>query len=119
MDVKTIFVFGSNTEGLHGAGAARYAFEKFGAIDGVPFGIQGNAFAIVTKDLKLGRRSIPLSEIEIGIKKFNEFATSSKRMAFIVSPIGTGLAGYTIEEIKPLFKKFTWPNFVYFHSAFL
>ena len=27
-----IFVFGSNLQGMHGGGAARMAFEKFGAI---------------------------------------------------------------------------------------
>ena len=31
-DANTIFVFGSNTEGRHGAGAAKVAREQFGAI---------------------------------------------------------------------------------------
>ena len=36
-----IFVFGSNLEGMHGGGAARIAYEKFGAIWGQGVGLQG------------------------------------------------------------------------------
>ena len=46
-----IFVFGSNTQGRHGKGAALTARLKFGAIYGQPEGIQGKSFAIITKDL--------------------------------------------------------------------
>lgn len=50
---NTIFVFGSNPEGRHGAGAAKVAVEKFGAIYGIGEGWQGNAYAIPTKDLRV------------------------------------------------------------------
>lgn len=45
-----VFVFGSNLAGIHGAGAAKLAYEKFGAIKGQGFGLQGQSFAIPTKD---------------------------------------------------------------------
>ena len=48
---NTIFVFGSNPEGIHGAGAAATAKAKFGAIQGQGEGMQGNAYALPTKDL--------------------------------------------------------------------
>jgi hypothetical protein len=48
---NTIFVFGSNPEGRHGAGAAKIAKEQFGAIYGQGEGIQGNSYAIPTKDI--------------------------------------------------------------------
>lgn len=48
-DANTIFVFGSNPEGRHGAGAAKIAREQFGAIYGQGEGLQGNAYAIPTK----------------------------------------------------------------------
>ena len=53
-----IFVFGSNTEGRHGAGAALYARQHHGAIYGQARGLQGNSYAIVTKDLSLDRKSV-------------------------------------------------------------
>ena len=36
-----VFVFGSNLAGIHGAGAAKLAYEKFGANRGQGFGLQG------------------------------------------------------------------------------
>lgn len=51
-----VFVFGSNPEGRHGAGAAKVARERFGAVYGQGEGLQGNAYAIPTKDLGVARR---------------------------------------------------------------
>ena len=50
-DEDTVFVFGSNPKGIHGAGAAATAKAKFGAIQGQGEGMQGNAYALPTKDL--------------------------------------------------------------------
>lgn len=50
LKANEIFVFGSNEEGYHGAGAAKQAL-KFGAIMGKGFGFGGNTFAIPTKRL--------------------------------------------------------------------
>ena len=46
-DENTIFVFGSNPEGRHGAGSAKVAKEKFGAVYGIGEGLQGNSFHII------------------------------------------------------------------------
>ena len=43
-----IFVFGSNLAGMHGGGAARLAYQKFGAIWGQGVGLQGQSYAIPT-----------------------------------------------------------------------
>ena len=51
LKVNEYFVFGSNTQGRHGKGAALTAKRKFGAIYGQAVGSQGQSFAIVTKDL--------------------------------------------------------------------
>ena len=48
-----VFVFGSNPEGRHGAGAAKVAREQFGAVYGQGEGLQGNAYALPTKDLRV------------------------------------------------------------------
>ena len=64
---NTIFVFGSNSEGKHGAGAARVALLKFGAKYGIGEGLVGNSYAIPTKDLRVlennGLRSISEKDI--------------------------------------------------------
>lgn len=52
-ETNTIFVFGSNPEGRHGAGAAKVARTQFGAIYGQGEGLQGNAYALPTKDLRV------------------------------------------------------------------
>lgn len=101
---QVVFVFGSNTEGRHGAGAAYHAYTKYGAIYGKASGRQGNAYAIITKDLRLGRRSIPLPHIEAQVRAFLAYASSEPSITFLVSPIGCGLAGYTPSEIGPMFK---------------
>lgn len=52
-DKDTIFVFGSNPEGRHGAGAAKIAREQFGAQYGVGEGLTGSSYALPTKDLRV------------------------------------------------------------------
>lgn len=102
--MANIFVFGSNTEGRHGRGAAGTARRNYGAIYGQAEGRQGNSYAIITKDLAKGLRSIPLTAIAIQVAKFKDYAAKNIEDTFIVSPIGCGLAGYTPEEIAPMFK---------------
>lgn len=98
-----IFVFGSNTEGKHGAGAAKVALNLYGAIYGQAKGIQGNSYAIITKDLTKGNKSISLTTIEEQIDELIEFAINNEDKTFHVTKIGCGLGGFTIEEISQLF----------------
>lgn len=111
-----IFVFGSNTEGRHGKGAALYALQNFGAIYGNPRGIQGRSYAIITKNLnpklgKFGKRSVSLPFISGQILRLKWFATQCPFLTFFVSKIGTGNAGYTDKEIKSLFDNWApWPE---------
>ncbi len=69
-----IFVFGSNREGRHGAGAAKYAVEHHGAVIGQPHGLQGASYAIVTKELRGGKAPVTLDEIELNVGRFIRFA---------------------------------------------
>jgi len=98
-----IFVFGSNTSGFHGAGAASYAVENYGAIYGQAAGLQGNSYAIITKDLEKGMRSVPLSYINEQVKELFSFARRNPDKGIFVTAIGTGLGGFTIAEIAPMF----------------
>lgn len=105
---NTIFVFGSNPEGRHGAGAAKIAREKFGAIYGQGEGLQGHAYALPTKDLRVkennGYRSISKEQIIENIKKLYKCATEHPNLDFKVAyrnVSSPSLNGYTgIEMIK-------------------
>jgi len=99
-----VFVFGSNTEGRHGAGAAKTAVDKFGAKYGKAKGLQGQSYAIVTKDLPKGNRSVSLDSIYQQVIDLNDRAKVRDELKFYVTKFGTDLAGFTVEEIKQIWK---------------
>lgn len=103
MEKRKIFVFGSNKAGRHGKGAAKFALEHHGAIYGIGWAMQGDSYAIPTKDEKL--RTLSLKEIEKYVKGFIRFAKSphGRTLEFNVTAIGCGLAGYSPENIAPMF----------------
>lgn len=92
-----IFVFGSNLGGMHGGGAARAAYNRFGAIWGQGVGLQGSSYAIPT--MHGGPEAI-----KPYVDEFIEFATQHPDMKFLVTPIGCGIAGFVPSDIAPLFK---------------
>lgn len=102
MQRPQIFVFGSNKAGRHGKGAALYALRYHGAIYGQGVGMQGNSFAIPTKDAEL--RVLRLKEIQFYVALFLKYASLHPEMDFNVTKIGCGLAGYQEHEIAPMFK---------------
>lgn len=90
-----IFVFGSNQEGLHAGGAARIAVERFGAIWGRGEGLQGDSYAIPTME--------GADALEQAVGRFLDFAASHPALIFLVTKVGTGIAGHTIAEVAPHF----------------
>lgn len=96
-----IFTFASNCAGKHGAGSALHAKRFYGAKYGIGFGRQGTSYAIPTKDKNLN--VLPLSQIEIYVKDFLKYAKENPDLSFNVVKIGCGLAGYTPEQIAPMF----------------
>ena len=92
-----IFVFGSNLAGAHGGGAARLAFNRFGAIWGQGVGLQGQSYAIPT--MQGG-----VETIKPYVDEFVEFARQHPEYKFLVTRIGCGIAAFTPDEIAPLFK---------------
>lgn len=96
-----IFVFGSNLKGVHGAGAAAQAMRDFGAIWGQSVGLQGSSYAIPTKDFRI--ETLRLEDIKPYVDDFINFAISRQDLYFFVTRIGCGLAGYTDEQIGPMF----------------
>lgn len=93
-----IFVFGSNLQGMHGGGAARLAYDKFGAIWGQGVGLQGQSYGIPTMHGGV-------DAIKPYIDEFIEFAKSHPELTFLVTRIGCGIAGFRDEEIAPLFNE--------------
>ena len=96
-----IFVFGSNTSGRHGKGAALEAL-RFGAIKGKGIGLMGQSYAIPTKDAKL--QPLTLELIESYVEDFVIFTHRHPQLRFYVTPVGCGLAGYNAGQIAPMFQ---------------
>ena len=91
-----IFVFGSNLSGFHGGGAARLAYERFGAVWGLGVGLQGRSYAIPT--MQGG-----VETIKPYVDQFRDFALEHPEYKFLVTRIGCGIAGFTPKQIAPLF----------------
>jgi len=97
-----IFVFGSNLAGIHGAGAALFARENHGATYGQGIGLQGDSYALPTKDHNI--RTLPLDTIKGYVDSFLKFARDNPTLQFKVTRIGCGLAGYVDSEMAPMFQ---------------
>ena len=92
-----IFVFGSNLDGLHVGGAAYHAYKNFGAVWGRGVGLQGRSYAIPTMQG-------PVSTIKPYVDGFLSFAGEHPELEFLVTRIGCGIAGFSDDEIAPLFR---------------
>ena len=83
---------------MHGGGAAWIAYRKFGAIMGQGVGLQGQSYGIPT--MQGG-----VDTIRPYVDEFIAFAKEHPELTFLVTRIGCGIAGFTDDEIAPLFKK--------------
>ena len=91
-DKDTIFVFGSNPEGRHGKGAAYVAKTKFGAKQGQGEGLQGNSYALPTKDLR-GQT------YEVSTAGDKRFSALNAKFAKGTEILGVDVGGRTIEDV--------------------
>ena len=92
-----IFVFGSNIRGMHGGGAARAAWQKFDAEWGVGEGLTGKCYALPTMEGGL-------DYIQGKVNNFIACAKSHPELKFYVTKVACGIAGFSVQEIGPLFK---------------
>lgn len=106
-----VFVFGSNLAGMHGGGAARVARLYFGAIMGVGVGPQGQCYAIPT--MQGG-----VETIRPYVDQFVDYAKIQPQKIFLVTPIGCGIAGFTPEQIAPLFAHAVQVPNIYLPNSF-
>jgi len=141
MTGNNIFVFGSNPAGINGAGAAKTAM-SFGAKYGVGRGLQGNTYALVTKNLKAGftekstgityekegYRSVSPEQISENVEELYECARQNPHLKFFITyqhetwPNGQpkkSLNGYTSEEMWGfLTDNKDIPDNIRFHESF-
>ena len=96
LDPDEVFVFGSNSQGMHNGGAAGYAYEHFGAVMGQAEGMQGQSYAIPTV-------GVSPSEMEQAVMKFIDYARQHPEKTFLVTKIGCGHAGLQVNQIAPFF----------------
>ena len=98
---RQIFVFGSNALGYHTGGASGTARKKFGAVWGQAEGLQGQSYAI---PVDYGKNIRKDAEVKAAVSRFVAFAKVHPDLFFLVTRVGCGIAGFTNEEIAPLFK---------------
>ena len=102
-----IFVFGSNLEGEHMGGAARFASEMFGAEWGVGDGPTGQCYAIPTMHGGL-------EDIRPYAEKFIAYAKAHPMNRFLLTRVGCGIAGFKDSDMAQLFEDvLDIPNIAY------
>lgn len=126
-----VFVFGANTAGGHGGGAAGFAqrgtnsnnyetlpegtkgkWSEYGVVDKLMQGTEGKSFGIVTKaatidgdKLKMGgQRSVSFERIQESINALIKTAIANPNLEFLVIEIGSKNAGFKISEIRSLLR---------------
>lgn len=108
---KEIFVFGSNIHGAHGGGAAWYAYKNFGAEWGVGEGLTGRTYALPTME---GEASMAHA-----VERFISCAKEHPELTFLVTAVGCGIAGYTPQQVAPLFKEAPTLKNIYLPQVFI
>jgi hypothetical protein len=115
---RRIFVFGSNIQGVHSAGAAAYARAYHGARDGVSEGLAGDSYAIPTCSWD-GETLSPLhlDEIRAAVARFYLFAAHRQDLDFLVTSLACGIGGYNPRQIGKFFRYF--PDNVYLQAKLI
>lgn len=97
LDEGEVFVFGSNIQGMHGGGAAWFASKQFGAEWGVGEGLTGRCYALPTME--------GAASLRRAVDRFTACAREHRELTFLVTAVGCGIAGYTPQEVAPLFRE--------------
>jgi hypothetical protein len=108
---NSLFVFGSNTAGKHGAGSARAALQNYGAVYGEYLGPMGQSFALPTCDTAFA--PLPLEVIQLYVDLLIEYATNHPDVEFFMTRTGCVRAGYTDQQIASMFLECQLTNFDY------
>lgn len=101
LDSNEVFVFGSNLAGNHAGGAAKFAHEKFGAKLGKGEGLYGATYAFPT--LGYSMEKLTTGQLLAGVAELYQCAERYPHKVFLLTEVGTGIAGYDYEYMKSLF----------------
>jgi hypothetical protein len=101
LEADEIFVVGTNILGNHAGGAARQAYESFGAQWGVGEGLTGSCYAFPTLDERIEQYTH--TEMLGILATFYRCAHAHPELTFLLTPVGTGIAGYPKQYINSLF----------------
>jgi hypothetical protein len=116
-----IFVFGANTEGRHGKGAALTAKNKHGAIYWQARGRQGQSYAIITKDLTRSEHpSRTREQIIEEICGLYEYATANPELEFMIpyNAETQNLNFFSAQEMADMFGSMPIPKNIVFEYGF-
>ena len=111
-----IFVFGSNTKGVHGSGAALFAKLHFGAQQGVGEGWTGRCYAFPTLNadssggFRLERRTH--DELVESVRRFAWAVSVTPEKTYYLTKVGCGLAGYSESHMREIFMGIQAPNLI-------
>lgn len=94
-----VFVFGSNLQGRHGRGAAKTSLQ-WGAVLGEGRGHFGQTYALPTIDWEPEYHFIGWDRVRVELLIFCNYAKSRPNLKFFLTPVGTGLAGGTVEDLN-------------------
>jgi hypothetical protein len=128
-----VFVFGSNPQGIHGAGAAKVATTKYYATLGKGRGHMGQSYGLVTKNLTpnyheeesgitykiAGERSVSIKQIVLNIIELYLYAIEHPELDFLIAyTLAPNLNGYTSGEMAAMFSLPPIPNNIIFNDEF-
>jgi hypothetical protein len=101
LKLNEIFVAGTNMNGHHYGGAAAQANRDFGLKWGIAEGISGQSYAFPTLEREMTKRGI--KALERSRDKLYETARALPEKTFLLTAVGTGIAGYGVTEMAELF----------------
>lgn len=102
LNTNEIIVYDSNSKGIPDADHDAKFFKKFQITFGRSHGLDNNTYGIPTKDANF--KVLPIERIQKYVRNFIEDTKVYPEKIFLVTAIGTGLAGYKAAEIAPLFE---------------
>lgn len=96
-----VFVFGSNLRGEHGGGAARQAFDEFGATWEVGEGLSGQSYAFPTLDENM--QKLGVGELNCAKHALYRCARAHPNLTFLLTKVGCGIAGFDEAIMRKIF----------------
>ena len=108
LESNEVIIFGSNLGGQHLGGAAKQAYECFGAVSGVGEGLRGQSYAFPTLDKEF--RKLTITPLTIGVNRLIRSARENPDKVFLLTRVGCGIAGYNESFMIKLFDRADMPK---------